>query len=102
MRQLGLAGLVGVLLLALVLVAAGPASASVSSVVTSAGDGAFGLSNDCSGLLFHTCTLRAAITRADANGGGLIRFAVGSGFQTIAVGVSCGCPLPAVTQAVTI
>jgi len=87
---------------------ASPALASVTSTVISTGDqayssGGLGVQNDCKTGLLHTCTLRAAITRADNNGGGAIDFDIsGSGVQTIDVGSTGLGALPAITQPVTI
>ncbi len=81
---------------------AAPALASVTSTVISNGDAALGPFNDCSGRLFQSCTLRAAIQRADANGGGAILFGIGSGLQSIAVDSTGLGALPALTQPTTI
>ena len=79
------------------------ARASVTSVVISTGDQAFSSGvfqpNDCSGGSRSTCTLRAAIQRANTNGGGAIDFNIaGSGVHTIHVGSTGLGTLPAIGQ----
>ena len=76
------------------------AQSGLTFVVNSTGDGADSApGNGVCAASGGVCTLRAAIEEANATAGhDTIRFAIGSGLQTIAIGA----PLPAVSERATI
>lgn len=99
-------GVAGSLASAVVLLWSAPAFAAVTSTVISTGDGAYASPfNDCRGgtIFRDNCTLRAAIQRANANGGGTINFDIpGAGVHTISVGATGNGALPTINRPVTL